>query len=144
MGVGPCEAPDLGQAYHSHTPQRRTHGRAHPHGTEVFYHVMARTLPAARPFRVLPWPPRVSLALFVHRVSGLAEGIYVLARAPEHVALLRAAIREDFSWQRPERCPSWLDLFQLLAGDARQAAEIISCHQSIAGDGAFSLGACRT
>ncbi len=107
---------------------------------EVFYHIMARTLPAARPFRVLPWPPRVSLALFVHRVSGLASGIYVLARAPEHVALLRAALGEDFSWQRPERCPSWLNLFRLLAGDARQAAEIISCHQSIAGDGAFSLG----
>ncbi|MGH8609058.1 MAG: SagB/ThcOx family dehydrogenase [Gammaproteobacteria bacterium] len=107
---------------------------------EVFYHMMARTLPAARPFRVLPWPPHVSLALFVHRVCGLALGLYVLARSPEHWALLRAATREDFSWQRPERCPSWLNLFQLLAGDARPAAEIISCHQSIAADGAFSLG----
>lgn len=107
---------------------------------EVFYHIMARTLAAARPFGVLPWPPRISLALFVHRVSGLASGLYMLARSPEHLGLLRAAMRGDFSWQRPERCPSWLDLFQLLAGDARQAAEIISCHQSIAGDSAFSLG----
>jgi len=107
---------------------------------EIFYHIMARTRPATRPFRVLPWPPRVSLALFVHRVCGLPSGLYVLARAPEHVALLRAAMHDDFSWQRPERCPPRLNLFQLLAGDARQAAEIISCHQSIAGDGAFSLG----
>ncbi len=107
---------------------------------EVFYHIMARTLPTARPFRVFPWPPSVSLALFVHRVSRLPSGLYVLARSPEHLAQLRAALCEDFSWRRPERCPSWLNLFQLLAGDARQAAEIISCHQSIAGDGAFSLG----
>ncbi|MGH8658065.1 MAG: nitroreductase, partial [Gammaproteobacteria bacterium] len=107
---------------------------------EVFYHMMARTLPTARSFRVLSWPPHVSLALFVHRVSRLPLGLYVLARSPEHLGLMRAGMREDFLWQQPERCPSWLNLFQLLAGDARGAAEIISCHQSIAGDGAFSLG----
>ncbi|MGH8659444.1 MAG: SagB/ThcOx family dehydrogenase, partial [Gammaproteobacteria bacterium] len=107
---------------------------------EVFYHMMARSLPAGRPFRVLPWPPHVSLALFVHRVSRLPLGLYVLARSLEHLGLMRAAMREDFLWQQPERCPWWLNLFQLLAGDARGAAEIISCHQSIAGDGAFSLG----
>ncbi|MGH8580583.1 MAG: SagB/ThcOx family dehydrogenase, partial [Gammaproteobacteria bacterium] len=71
---------------------------------EVFYHIMARTLPTARPFRVFSWPPRVSLALFVHRVCGLASGLYVLARSCEHLTLLRGAMREDFLWQRPEHC----------------------------------------
>jgi SagB-type dehydrogenase family enzyme len=45
-----------------------------------FYRVLASTLRG--PSRVLPWAPRVHLALFVHRVLGLDPGLYFLVRDP--------------------------------------------------------------
>ena len=43
---------------------------------DAFYRILARTLPqaGAAPFAMLPWPPNVHLALFVHRVTGLEPG----------------------------------------------------------------------
>jgi hypothetical protein len=43
-------------------------------------------------------------------------------------------------WKRPEGCPEYLPLFELVEGDFREQAQVVSCHQGIAGDGAFSLG----
>jgi hypothetical protein len=44
-----------------------------------------------------------------------------------------------FDWSTPAGCPSDLPLRMLEAGDARRLATQLSCHQDIAGDGAFSL-----
>lgn len=49
-------------------------------------------------------------------------------------------MKDGFQWKKPEGCPSHLEFFQLVAGDARQAAKVISCGQDIAADGCFSLG----
>jgi SagB-type dehydrogenase family enzyme len=108
----------------------------------TFYHLLARVTPrhAAMPFQVLPWPPRVSLALFVHRVHELPAGLYLLLRDPAHEAPLRAALHPTFDWRKPAGCPAGLDCYLLQAGDARDAARFISCHQDIAADGALSLG----
>ncbi len=105
-----------------------------------FYQMLARTLPPGFPFDVLPWPPHVSLALFVHRVDGLDPGLYLLVRDAAHEPRLRESLNSEFAWQRPEGCPPGLALYRLLGGDARSAARLISCDQQIAADGAFALG----
>ena len=107
---------------------------------EAFYRLLLRLMPQPVPYGALPWPPAVSLALFVHRVAELDAGLYVLVREPAHEDALRRAMRPDFLWRKPNGCPAELPLYLLLPADARQAARTISCHQEIASDGVFSLG----
>jgi hypothetical protein len=82
----------------------------------------------------------VSLAFFVHRVDGLRPGLYLLARAPDHLATLRASLDRGFVWKKPEGLPRALEFFLLAEADLREAAQLVSCHQEIAADGAFALG----
>ena len=92
------------------------------------------------PWDVLPWEPAVHLALFVHRVDGLAPGLYMLTRDPAKAGSLRRAMHQQFAWTSPPGCPEDLPLHLLEEGDARQLAAQVSCQQDIAGDSAFSLG----
>ena len=92
------------------------------------------------PWDALPWEPAIHLALFVHRVDGLAPGIYLLARDPGMAGSLKQSMRRPFAWTAPPGCPEDLPLFLLEEGDARQLAAQLSCGQEIAGDSAFSLG----
>lgn len=92
------------------------------------------------PWDALPWAPAIHLALFVHRVDGLAPGLYVLARDSSKIGLLRRATYQQFAWSAPPDCPSDLPLFLLQEGDVRALAVQLSCGQEIAGDGAFSVG----
>jgi len=113
-----------------------------------FFTMLARVLPRIdrdlcqrpMPWDVLPWEPAIHLALFVHRVDGLAPGLYMLARDPAKVGSLRRAMHQQFAWISPPGCPGDLPLFLLEEGDARQLAAQVSCHQDIAGESAFSLG----
>ncbi len=113
-----------------------------------FFMMLARVMPGVdrdlcrrpMPWDVLPWGPAIHLALFVHRVDGLAPGLYMLARDPAKVAVLKRAMHQQFVWASPPGCPQDLPLFLLEQGDARQLAAQVSCHQDIAGESAFSLG----
>ena len=107
-----------------------------------FYAILDRLLPrpAVPPWDVWPWPAHLHCGLFVHRVRGVPPGLYLLERNRAAHARLRASLGADFSWTRPESCPESLPLFALAAGDFRERAEVVSCHQEIAGGGAFSLG----
>jgi SagB-type dehydrogenase family enzyme len=113
-----------------------------------FYAMLARVMPHADrkqgdrppPWDALPWPPAIHLALFVHRVDGLAAGLYLLARDPEKAAWLKQATYPQYLWAPPEACPRELPLYLLEAGDVRRLAAELSCGQDIAGDSAFSLG----
>jgi SagB-type dehydrogenase family enzyme len=109
---------------------------------ESFYRILVRLAPAlgSFPHEVLPWPPRVSLAFFVHRVDDLPQGLYLLVRHPDHFASLRSSLDRSFVWEKPGGLPGGLEFFQLAAADMREAAQLISCHQEIAGAGVFSLG----
>ena len=109
---------------------------------DAFYRMLLRTMPrpGAAPFAMLPWSPRVHLAIFVHRVSGLAPGLYLLARDSGRTADLRAALKPEFAWASPDGCPPELPLYRLASGDTRGIASRISCGQDIAADGCFSLG----
>ena len=59
---------------------------------ESLYGILARTMPgpSRAPFAALPWEPHVHLAVFVHRVTGLDPGLYLLARDPAQADDLRA------------------------------------------------------
>jgi SagB-type dehydrogenase family enzyme len=105
-----------------------------------FFTMLGRVMPRDMPFDVLAWAPAIDLALFVHRVDGLAPGLYLLARDPGRTGALRAATHPHFAWTPPPGCPGDLPLFLLQEGDARELAAQLSCRQEIAGDGAFSLG----
>ena len=114
----------------------------------IFFTMLARVMPGAErelcqramPWDVLPWDPVIHLALFVHRVDGLIPGLYLLARDPTKVALLRGATHPHFAWTSVAGCPAGLPMFLLQTGDARALAAELSCGQDIAGAGAFSLG----
>ncbi len=102
--------------------------------------MLARTAAIDRfPFAALDWPAQLALVLFVHRVDGLEPGIYLQVRNPEHMDELRESLREVFLWE-PVAGFEAARLFLLLPTDVREAAQIVSCHQEIAADGAFSLG----
>jgi SagB-type dehydrogenase family enzyme len=113
-----------------------------------FFTMLARVMPRVEralcmrplPWDALPWEPTIHLALFVHRVEGLAPGLYMLVRDPAKARMLKAATHQHYAWTAPPGCPADLPLFLLQQGNAQQLAGQVSCHQAIAGDSAFSLG----
>jgi SagB-type dehydrogenase family enzyme len=108
----------------------------------IFYGMLDRLMPrpGAAPWDVLPWPPHLHCGIFVHRVEGLPPGLYLLERNSTVHAKLRSALSSNFMFDRPDGCPEHLPFFKLIDGDFRQQAQVVSCHQRIAGAGAFSLG----
>ena len=107
----------------------------------VFFGILHRLQSTTSlPFECLPWIPNVSLFLFVHRVKDLASGLYVLVRHETHAAPLRQSISSDFLWKKPQGSSEGLRFYLLAPLDVKQMAKVISCHQDIAADGAFSLG----
>ena len=85
---------------------------------------------------MLSWEPRIHLLLFVHRVDGVAPGLYSLSRSAVGGDRLYAAMERDFSHDRVhDRIP----LIRLASGDCRQLARRLSCDQDIAADGCFSV-----
>ena len=95
--------------------------------------------PELAPWCLLDSAPELHVVLFVHRVTGLQPGIYVLPRTPAARDALRAAMRDDWLWAPVEGCPQHLPLALLAPLDVRDFARTVSCYQEIAADGAFSL-----
>jgi SagB-type dehydrogenase family enzyme len=112
----------------------------------TFFAMLARLIPVPHvpPWDLLPWSPRVHPLLFVHRVGGLAPGLYLLERVETAHDSLRVSLRAAFSWVRPEGTPTSLRLYLLEEGDTRPFSRLASCHQEIASDSAFSLGMLAT
>jgi SagB-type dehydrogenase family enzyme len=107
---------------------------------DVFFHLLDSVLarPTA-PFDVWDFMPRTHLVLFVHRVDGLAQGLYVLPRHPGMTQTLRDSMTLDFEWLTPENAPAHLPLFRLLQGDFRAPAKTACCHQAIASESCFAM-----
>lgn len=110
--------------------------------TELAFDDFARLLHATShgPAVALPWRPNVHLALFVHRVRGLAPGLYLHPRDADERPLLQAAFEKPFAWERVDTGEHGPELWRLAPGDQRATARALSCHQEIAADSAFSLG----
>ncbi len=110
-----------------------------------FYHLLDSLLPRAQAPQLIPWDvwdyaPQVHPVIFVHRVEDVPAGLYILVREAAAEARLRAAMSDEFAWQRVEGCPAHLPLFRLQAGKWNKVARAVSCHQAIAGDSCFALG----
>jgi SagB-type dehydrogenase family enzyme len=96
----------------------------------VFRRLLASLLPGGSPtWRLWTAAARIHPVLFVHRVEGLAPGLYVLPRSAAGQAGLRAALRPEFGW---EAADTDLPLYQLIAAKAERTARTVSCHQDIA------------
>ncbi len=111
---------------------------------ETFFGMLAGVMPASTPWDLLWWTPRVHLVLFVHRVDGVAPGLYLLTRdgsrgahASPTLDRVRVAFGRDFLW---ESAHDDLPLVCLARGHCTGLARRLSCDQDIAADGAFSLG----
>jgi SagB-type dehydrogenase family enzyme len=102
---------------------------------DSFLEVLSKLQPDAPPFDALTWPPHVHLALFVHRVEGFVPGIYAYLRQDTVLGEWRSVLRPEFLWERAAE-----HLYLLLPTDVTWAANRVSCDQSIASDGFFSLG----
>ena len=77
------------------------------------------------------------LLIFVHHVEGLTPGLYFFCRNDQDLNPIKQLTRSDFIWQPVE---NKIPLYLLEEGNYRQQAVRVSCHQDIAGSGAFSLG----
>ncbi len=104
------------------------------------YQMLDALLPRpAAPWDVWPEAARVHPVLFVHRVAGLASGLYALPRTPAAQIQMQSSMRSDFLWSKPAGCPKHLPLFLLAETNSSKAAKIMNCHQAIAGDSTFAL-----
>jgi hypothetical protein len=81
--------------------------------------------------------PSIHLLIFVHQVTDLTPGLYFFLRKGKDIDLLKKAARSRFGWSPIEKN---FPLYLLEEGNFRQQAVMVSCHQDIAGAGAFSLG----
>jgi SagB-type dehydrogenase family enzyme len=124
--------------------QRRRSAQAFDRVTPMqqadFYRLLDHVLP--RP-GLPPWNASlrtaIHLVLFVHRVEGVAAGLYALPRSAATFPQLQAAMNPQFSWQREPAAPEHIPLYQLLPGNAQRVAARLACQQAIASDSAFSL-----
>ncbi len=122
--------------------RRRSATAFDPRGSlprQSFLAMLDRTLPreGAAPFDIGLGPPALHLLLFAHRIDGLDAGLYFLCRDERDLPEIRAHARPDLLWEPVE---SGFPLYRLARGDYRRTAMMVSCHQDIAGAGAFSLG----
>lgn len=107
---------------------------------DIFHRLLDSLLVRVNP----PWDiwnfaPRIHPVFFIHRVEGLAPGLYALPRHPEAASSLRRALRSDLQWQTPANTPANIPLLRLLPADCRSLARAMNCHQAIAGDACFVL-----
>ncbi len=106
-----------------------------PHA--VLRRLLSCLLPGGAPVWSL-WPhaPRVQPLLLVHRVEGVAPGLYALPRSDTAAAALRECLRAEFTWDAAD--PE-LPLYRLLQATAAKTARTLSCHQDIASHGAVTF-----
>lgn len=107
-----------------------------------FYRLMDRLLPRQEtsPWHSMPWPARLHLIIFVHRVVGLDPGLYALVRRQDYIDEMKQQMRNELDWKQPDDVPAHLPLYHLVSANARNTAMKLSCVQDIAGNSAFSLG----
>lgn len=97
---------------------------------QIFKQLLNSLLPGGSPvWNLWPHTPRVHPVLMVHRVEGVAPGLYVMPRSKIAMGALKNSFRETFTWLPVEREPL---LFQLILARAGKTARTLSCHQDIA------------
>lgn len=108
---------------------------------ETFYGMLRRTVqdPRIPPFNTLTFGPFAHMLIFVNRVKGLLPGLYIFLRKPGEEGKLKASMREDFLWERPENCPHDLEFYMLVEETLSYFAAQLSCAQRKAEDACFTV-----
>ena len=128
--------PEIGAVVRSRRSAQRMDGKTVA-PLESLRMLLAATLPGAEPLLSgFPFPWRVNLLIFAHRVEGLAPGLYFLERDASSAARLREAMGEFDA--APVDLPG-LRLSLLKSGAVEREATIFSCRQAIAGKGCFAV-----
>jgi len=106
---------------------------------DQLFAILDKTLPRqdCAPFDAELMEASTHLLIFVHHVVGLSPGLYFFCRNHKDLDSLKQLTRSGFIWQAVE---DKLPLYFLAAGNYRQQAMMVSCHQDIAGSSAFSMG----
>ncbi len=109
----------------------------------TFLHLLDATLARHQPpWQSLPDAAGGALLLFVHRVDGLAPGLYLLLRDAATAPSLLAQLGPEFAAADPVAGVDHLDLRLLRAiapAGLRRIARSLCCHQDIAATACFSL-----
>ena len=103
-----------------------------------FERLLWRLLDAGNlPHLALGSRPRVHPVFYIHRLEGLAPGLYFLPRSGAGERLFRERTEGRWLWEPPfdRKLPFYL----LAEGEVQRIAAAVSCHQEIAADGAFAL-----
>jgi len=109
-----------------------------------FYSVLSATLERSQqaPWQTLATTADIALLLFVHRVEGLAPGLYLLLRDEASAHTLPARLKPGFTSARRIDTPAHLDLRQLAevpTATLHRVARSICCHQDIASMACFTV-----
>ncbi|HLA35579.1 MAG TPA: SagB/ThcOx family dehydrogenase, partial [Rhodocyclaceae bacterium] len=105
-----------------------------------FVRLMQRLTPSDTvPWNLQSWRPALHPLFFVHRVAGLAPGVYLLCREAQTLQRLRAALGRFSLEGNIAGVPATLSFYRLIAADVREFARLSNCGQEIAADGAFSV-----
>ncbi len=106
-----------------------------PHA--AFRQMLAGLLNGGSPvWNLWPATPRVHPVMMVHRVEGLAPGMYILPRSDAARDALKLSLRSVFSWLEIDQ---ELPLFQLISARSEKVARTLSCHQDIASRSAVTF-----
>jgi hypothetical protein len=105
-----------------------------------FFAIARSLLSDTLPCDVWPYDERIHPVFFVHRVDGLAGGVWMLPRSRRGEQLLRSALAPDMLWRPLNPAVNDLPLFMLadnpgLAGSLRT----LCCHQAIGADACFAV-----
>ena len=111
-------------------------GKMSPLSQVNFYRMLSTVLPTAAAFSCWQWQAKIHLFIFVHRIEGLAPGLYALLRDDASLEKVQQATSKQFLWQKQT---DDLPFYYLYADDFKVIAKTLSCHQPIASDSAFSL-----
>eukprot|EP00441_Pelagodinium_beii_P047986 CAMPEP_0197625138 /NCGR_PEP_ID=MMETSP1338-20131121/4575_1 /TAXON_ID=43686 ORGANISM="Pelagodinium beii, Strain RCC1491" /NCGR_SAMPLE_ID=MMETSP1338 /ASSEMBLY_ACC=CAM_ASM_000754 /LENGTH=686 /DNA_ID=CAMNT_0043195457 /DNA_START=95 /DNA_END=2155 /DNA_ORIENTATION=+ len=105
--------------------------------SHIFYEILRRMLHQPAWF---PWRPAVQPFLFVHRISGLEPGIYLLCRGYSGEELKKHVDpKGQLEWKTVPGVPDDVPLLLMRKGDVREEAKLGSCVQDIAADSAFAV-----
>ena len=80
----------------------------------------------------------IHLVIFIHNVTDIESGLYILIRNENHKEQLQSLFKETFLWEKIDTEAG--NLYKLETGDFKFLAKAISCNQDIASNGAFTLG----
>ena len=106
---------------------------------EDFFQILNGLIPSENHALLSHLNHECQILIFVHQVTGLRQGCYLLSPNQHKLEGMRQKISPRFLFE-PVENEFNLSLVQLELGDSRTLAEKASCNQKIAAHGCFSLG----